>query len=98
MNGIDFNEKRDKGELKKDDDFKDSIWEDLEYTDYLCPVCSAHLKEAENGYLICLNGCHMSKGMMDRFSSMMHEISEKDSADKGDNKIVQKIPEGDGGG
>lgn len=36
----------------------------------LCPVCKAHLSHSG----ICLNACHLSKTMQEKFSSMMKEV------------------------
>lgn len=77
MLGIDFNRERTNGELKKDEKFKNSIWKKLGYTNYFCPKCSAHLREANNGDIICLNGCHMTEEMRSEFSKEMQKIVEK---------------------
>lgn len=74
MLGIDFNIEKEKGKLKEDYRFYKSIWQRLGYTRFLCPKCNAHLKEAENGDLICLNGCHMPKEMLDNFQKKMVEV------------------------
>lgn len=77
MMGIDFNKEGENGELKVGKDFEGSIWQRLGYTKYLCPKCPAYLKKADNGDLICLNGCHMSEGMRCRMASDMKKIVEE---------------------
>ena len=65
-----------KDEVKKDSKFKGSMWEKLELSEYLCPECSAHLKELGNR-LICLNACHLPKHWQKRMSNTMKSIVEK---------------------
>ena len=65
-----------KDHLKVDERFKGSIWEQLEYSKYLCPECGTHLKESI-GELICLNGCHMPKQWQKRFHEDMKKIVDK---------------------
>lgn len=77
MLGIDFNKEKKEGTLKVEKDFKGGIWEQLGYTHYICPECAAHLKEADNGDLICLNGCHMTERMRNNFSQMMKAVAER---------------------
>jgi len=40
----------------------------------LCPICKAHLSHSG----ICLNACHLSKTLRERFSKMMIEIVDKE--------------------
>ena len=77
--GICFDVEKD--HLKADDKFKGSIWEQLEYSKYLCPTCGTHLKESM-GELICLNGCHMPTQWQKRFHEDMKKI-----VSKGNNNI-----------
>lgn len=63
-----------KNEASKDPNFKDSIFEKLGLSEYLCPECDAHLKESGNE-LICLNACHLPKHIQKRMSDVMKEIS-----------------------
>ncbi len=63
-------------EVKKDPSFQDSIFEELGFSEYLCPECNAHLKKAGSG-LICLNACHLPKQMQKSMSNIMKKISER---------------------
>jgi hypothetical protein len=67
-----------KEDLKKDGDFRGSIFDKLELSEYLCPVCEAHLKES-CGELICLNACHLPKQWQmnfDKITKEMRKVSE----------------------
>jgi hypothetical protein len=72
MLGIDFNEEKNNGKLKKDEHFKGSFTEKLGFSEFICPECKAHLKDVD-GDLICLNGCHMPKQWQDRFTKIVSE-------------------------
>jgi len=65
-----------KDEAKKDPKFKGSMWEKLGLSEYLCPECSAHLKETGSD-LICLNACHLPKHWQKRMGNMMKQVVEK---------------------
>ena len=65
-----------KDEVRKDSNFKDSIFEKVGLSEYLCPECNAHLKES-SGDLICLNACHLPKHWQKRMSNAMSLIVEK---------------------
>lgn len=62
-----------KDNLKEDKDFEDSIWKKLGYSKYLCPTCSAHLKESMDT-LICLNACHLPNHWQKRFNKQMQDV------------------------
>jgi len=67
-------------EAKKDPKFKGSLFEKLGLSEYLCPECGAHLKEAASD-LICLNACHLPKHWQKRLSDNL-----KAAAEEGDEK------------
>lgn len=62
-----------KDNLKEAVDFKDSIFEKMGLSKYLCPKCGANLKESY-GELICLNACHLSEQSQRRFSRLISSV------------------------
>ena len=51
-----------RAEKVTDPDFEDSLSEQLGFDAQLCPTCHAHLWKG-----ICLNACHLSDDMRERF-------------------------------
>lgn len=52
-------------EKKIDPNFKGSIFEQIGWTEYLCPNCNAHLTQSK----ICLNACHLGDTKKYRFQN-----------------------------
>lgn len=56
------------------------------FSRWMCPICKAHLGSE---FLICLNGCHLTKRQQEQFSSMMNDVV--GTIDKGDNREPEEL-------
>lgn len=63
-----------KAEKKTDPNFKGSIFDQIgNFTDKLCPTCSAHLSTSG----ICLNACHLGTVKAERFGREMEGFAKR---------------------
>lgn len=46
------------------------LWDDLGYDATKCPTCGAHVREG-----ICLNTCHLSRRMQQKFADAMRTVT-----------------------
>ena len=77
MFGIDFNKEREQHELEIDKHYKENSLMGKIFSKYLCPKCNAHLKECDNGDIICLNSCHLSESSRKRLQKSISLLSEQ---------------------
>lgn len=57
--------------LKKDPNFKGSVFETLGFSENYCPSCNAHLMPSG----ICLNACHLTPDQRQRMAQGLKLVS-----------------------